>query len=159
MFVIRGKELALEYDRLFAGPRKLLVPPYESLYRYGDGQVMAPCAVQVRKLYRENGLEISSAFNDLPDHICAELQFMAYLCLMDAEAWASGDEIEAARFVAKQDSFLKEHLCLWVDKFAGRLASSTDNPFYLSLGKLVALFVKLDSDIVSLSLGRLKQLG
>lgn len=154
-----GDELVLEYDRLFSSPYKLMVPPYESLYRYDEGQVMAPCAIQIEKLYRENGLELSPDFKDLPDHISAELQFMAYLCLMEAEAWKLGDEAEAALFVNKQDSFIREHPGLWIDSFARKLTSSTDSPFYLFSGKLAALFIKLDRDMVSLFKSRLKLVG
>lgn len=145
-------EIVLEYDRLFNSPYKIEVPPYESLYRYDEGQVMAPCAVQVEKLYKENGLEISPEFKDLPDHIMVELQFMAYLCLREAEAGKEGKEAEALQFIKKQDSFIKEHLGLWAEDFSVRLVSSSNSPFYISLGKLVSLFVKLDKDIVSLYL-------
>lgn len=151
-----SEELSQEYNRLFAGIYKTLVPPYESLYRYEEGQVMAPCAIQVEKLYRENGLELSPDFKDLPDHISAELQFMAYLCLREAEAAREGDDRKSLQFIKKQDAFIKEHLGLWLDDFARKLISSTGHPFYSSAGKLVSLFVKLDRDIVSLKLRETK---
>lgn len=148
-------ELALEYSRLFAGPYKVAVAPYESLYRGDEGQVMAPCAVEVQKLYRENGLEISPEFKDLPDHISAELYFMAYLSIKEAEAGSRRDKAGVRQFIKKQHAFIGEHLALWIDDFSRRLAVESKMAIFVSLGKLVSLFVKLDRDIVSLYLSEM----
>lgn len=146
------KELEQEYNRLMGGPYRLLAPPYESIYRGEERQVMAPCAIEVEKLYKENGLRVSSEFKDLPDHISAELQFMAFLCMKEEESKRPDNEKEMLQFIKKQDSFNKEHLGLWIDDFTRQLTSSSKSPFYFNLGKLVSLFIKLDSDIISLHL-------
>lgn len=145
-------DLILEYNRLFVGPYKMAVPPYESLYRDSEGLVMSSCAVNVEKLYRENGLELSPEFKDLPDHISAELHFMAYLCLKEAEAEKGRNDQEFLKFISQQDAFLREHLGLWIDDFTRKLESSSSSPFYSSLGKLLSLFIKLDRDMVLLKM-------
>lgn len=159
--IAKGKdleELSLEYNRLFVGPYRLVAPPYESVYRGGEEQVMAACAVQVEKLYREEGLEISSDFKDLPDHIVAELQFMGFLCLKEAQAANQGNEAEALKYIEKQNLFLREHLRQWIEEFSLRLTSGSKSPFYSSLGKLASLFVRLDKDIVSLLLKKIDKI-
>ena len=71
-------ELLWEYTRLFIGPYRLPCPPWESVYTSPKKLMMQEAADQVLLLYREAGLTINTA-DVLPDHIGAELNFLAVL--------------------------------------------------------------------------------
>ncbi|MFY9141159.1 MAG: molecular chaperone TorD family protein, partial [Thermacetogeniaceae bacterium] len=78
------EELEVEYCRLFVGPGRVEVPPYESVYHGHDstmqqGLVMGPVTLEVKELYYEAGLQLAADFSDMPDHIAVETLFLAYL--------------------------------------------------------------------------------
>ncbi|GAH03838.1 unnamed protein product, partial [marine sediment metagenome] len=68
--------LKVDYARLFVGPYSLLAPPYGSVYLEGERRIMGDSTLNVLAMYRETGLDIAQDFNDAPDHIAAELEFM-----------------------------------------------------------------------------------
>lgn len=147
---------AVEYNRLFFGPRHVLVPPYESVYKSANGLVMGEAAVDVLRKYREEGLVISPDFKNLPDHVVVELEFMGHLCIHEAEACANGDSEKAVIYLRREESFLNEHLTTWIPDFSKRLTSSIEWSFYRVIAKIVRKFVSLDHRQVCVILNALK---
>ncbi|MBI2907966.1 MAG: molecular chaperone TorD family protein [Chloroflexi bacterium] len=129
-----GLVLAREYVRLFRGPVKAAVYPYESLHR--DGEIMGPSAVAVTELYREAGLAVSNDFRDLPDHVSVELEFMHFLCARQLQCQGDGDAEGEMRFGVLRRSFWKQHLQQWLPGFANRVLGSTLCPFYVALAAI-----------------------
>ncbi|MBI4331932.1 MAG: molecular chaperone TorD family protein [Chloroflexi bacterium] len=86
-------DLKLEYTRLFRGPVKAAAYPYESMNV--EGEVMAKSTLSVLDCYREVGVAVSESFNDLPDHITVELEFVRYLCLKEMAAIKGGNVEDA----------------------------------------------------------------
>lgn len=140
--------LKSEYHRLFAGPYKLAAPPYASVYLESDPTIMGPSTVKVLKTYEEAGFSLSLSFKDLPDHITAELEFMALLCEQEGGAWQKEDFSQAEELLSREETFLVDHLAQWIPKFSSRVHSSTDSPFYRALASLVKDYVFLDRDAV-----------
>lgn len=107
--------LAVEYTRLFvnAVPR-VPCPPYESVYR--ENTTMGESTLAVLARYREAGLEVLGSFQDLPDHVAVELEFLHFLL-------AKGD-IEA------HNAFLREHLSTWVSAFSRAIVDNSRIDFY-----------------------------
>ncbi|MDP2952526.1 MAG: molecular chaperone TorD family protein [Chloroflexota bacterium] len=137
---LRGPlELAIEHTRLFRGPVRAEAYPYESMYV--DGEVLGPSAMDVARRYREAGVDVSGDFKDLPDHVCAELEFMHYLCAREFEALQRADWEEAARWQLRGDSFLKDHLSRWIPQFADSVLQHATTPFYLSLARITREFI------------------
>lgn len=142
-----GNELAsikTEYHRLFVGPYQLVAPPYASLYLESEPTVMGQSTLEVLRMYEEAGFVLSPSFKDLPDHIAAELEFMALLCEGEKEAWKREDFSQALTLLSREETFLKEHLVRWIPKFSMRILSTTDSPFYRALASLVQDYVFLD---------------
>lgn len=134
-------KLRLEYNRLFVGPRAPLCPPYESVYRRDRpaseyGMLMGPSVLDVKRRYAEAGLVISKNFDDLPDHVAVELEFMCFLCKKEVEFSSSEDNGVVWR--ERQSEFWKLHLKPWIGEFSDRLQKSTAFPFY----KALATFLK-----------------
>jgi putative dimethyl sulfoxide reductase chaperone len=69
-------ELKVDFARLFVGPYSLPAPPYGSLYLDGNHQIMGDSTMDVQRRYEEVGIDLSDKFNETPDHIAAELEFL-----------------------------------------------------------------------------------
>ncbi len=73
---------------------------------------------------------------DLPDHLCAELEFMHYLAFRETET--SG--LAKRSYGLAQRDFLERHLCRWLPRLRLRLEAAGPSPFYRSLIGFVAEF-------------------
>jgi TorA maturation chaperone TorD len=116
--------LQVEYSRLLVGPGEQQVPPYESVYRDAEpgserGPVRGPSTRAVEKWYRSYGVEPAADWNDMPDHVATELEFLSYL---------SENGHQEAR-----DQFLEEHVHRWIDEFLDAVRAETTHPYYEAL--------------------------
>lgn len=139
------ERLQIEYTRLFVNtfPR-IPAPPYSAIY-LTDGQrpgVWGNSTAQAVRLYEEAGLFPSGEFNDLPDHIAAELEFVSYLITQQIPP--SGDEDAIRNLSRIEQSFLEDHLYLWAPAFFKRVQESTQNDFFQSAAKLAFHFIEWD---------------
>ena len=116
------EELLWEYTRLFIGPYKLPCPPWESVYTSPKRLLMQEAADQVRQIYGETGLTINTA-DVLPDHIGAELNFLAVLL---------GRKDCDIKIIER---FFSEHLLKWVPEFTKDMENASETLFYKSLAK------------------------
>lgn len=139
---VNGLELAIEYTRLFRGPVKAEVYPYESIYV--DGEIMGPSTLEVVKRYAEAGLASADSFKDLPDHISAELEFLYSLCTLQHHFLEEGDLDEAQRLERLRRSFLQDHLARWAPAFAEGVVRNTTSPFYYSSATIIKQFLKTE---------------
>lgn len=60
--------------------------------------------------------------HDRPDHLVAELEFMAVLLAAEADARTHGDLSEADVAASAARTFLRDHLGTWVTAWAARVA-------------------------------------
>lgn len=140
------EELAVDHARLFVGPFALLAPPYGSVYLEGERRCMGDSTLDVGSCYREVGLGTAPGFNDAPDHIAAELEFMHFLVIRELEAQAGGELDRAQYFRQKQSSFLARHLAAWVPNFSRSVEEQAQTRFYQSLAAATRMFVESDFD-------------
>jgi len=141
---ISQDDLLIEYSRLFLGPYQVLAPPYGSIYLDGQKQIMGESTQDVVRQYRESGLEISSSFNNPPDHLCAELEYLEFLVHKSIAASEKGDLDELESLINKQISFLTSHPGSWVPEFANRIAGSANLEFYRALTNVSLAFLVQD---------------
>ena len=132
-------ELAVEYTRLFRGPVKAEVYPYESMYI--GGEVIGNSTLDVVRRYEEAGVAVADGFKDLPDHISAELEFMHYLCGRALDALERGANDEATRFRCMGQTFLKDHLNKWVPQFTDLIMQYATTPYYLTIAEITQEFI------------------
>lgn len=133
--------LLIDYSRLFLGPYELLAPPYGSVYLEAGRRVMGDSTVDTQNRYREVGLDISKDFQEAPDHIVAELEFMYFLVFKEVEAISSSDVEAAVDYIGKQESFLELHLVTWVTDFVNRIEENAQTEFYKNLGRCTRTYV------------------
>jgi len=121
------EELLWEYTRLFIGPYKLPCPPWESVYTSPKRLMMQDAAVQVQELYEQAGLSINTA-EVMPDHIGAELNFLAVLLER------THSEINSnSKQVGITEKLLNEHLLTWSPDFTRDMENAAETPFYRAL--------------------------
>ena len=136
-----------EFSKLFVIPTKRhYVTPYESVYL--TGLLFQAPAIAVKRIYGREGLEISSEFNDFPDHIGIELEYMHYLCDKESEHWNSDTTTEAQRYLECEKEFLTEHLGVWTQKLSERILASSNSQFYLGFAELLRAFIDYDKMVI-----------
>ncbi len=148
--------LKREFNNLFIVPVGEYVAPYESVFmdermignKKVSGLLMGPSTIDVKKWYRQAGMELSSDLKELPDHIGIELRFMAHLCEKELEAETNGDQELLAKIKDTQLGFLETHLSKWIDSFVEKVQSNTKSKFYIALCDVTRLI--LQEDLVSL---------
>ena len=142
---IEKSEMELEYNRLFVGPGRLPCPPYESVLRkdrpeHETGLVMGPSTRDVIRRYEEAGFSVDSGFNDLPDHIQVELEFLHLLCEKELESPG-----EAELWRSRYDEFVKQHLLPWIPSFTDSVEQKSRSPFYRSAARLLRELVNKET--------------
>lgn len=123
------EDLLWEYTRLFIGPHRLPCPPLESVYTSSKRLMMQEAYSEVQEFYARIGIEVGSA-EVMPDHIGAELNFLAILF----DRLASEPE-NLAQHEALAGEFLTNHLRNWIPRFTADMEQATEIPFYKALAK------------------------
>ena len=138
------KDIEIEFAKLFIGPYQLLAPPYGSVYLDGERQIMGDSTLDVVKRYRAAGLTVDEGFNNPPDHISAEMEFMHVLIIEELNCIRKGLADEAAESLAQQFAFLESHLGQWIDAFTGFVVQETQMPYFRHLAAATQQFVSED---------------
>ncbi len=148
----RVEQLKVDHARLFVGPFQLLAPPYGSVYLDGKGRrLIGDSTVDVKQRYSQAGLGTGETFKEAPDHIAIELEFLYYLVFKELEAMTNSDVESALRYLATQQSFLRDHLGIWVTEFADAVERNASTGFYRNLAGATRAFVRQDLDSISAS--------
>ena len=79
----QAEMLSVEYARLFLAPKRL-ASPHESLQR-GEGRLWGKSTIEVNKIYKKFGFVLDEKFKDTPDHLSAELSFLAQLTQLEGK--------------------------------------------------------------------------
>ncbi len=135
-------DLEGEFNRLFA--QSVAVSPHERAYTGGD---LGPGLGQLAALYQAFGLRCGGRDSEVPDHIGAELEFAAFLCLKEALHREEGtaEALEAVSVVrAARKTFMQEHLGRWIAAFADKLRDTTRHKYYADLALLLRDWVQRD---------------
>lgn len=138
-------DLQLEFTRLFAGGAAC--PAHET--SYGDARRIAGHGVELADIngfYEAFGFTLSTENPDLPDHLCAELEFYSLLLVKQAYAWhAAVSEHEEVTAQAAR-TFLEQHLGRWVGAFVEGLVEHQAAPAYLALGTLLSRLIQAECE-------------
>lgn len=143
--------LAADYSKLFIIPdKKYYVTPYESVFL--TGMLSQAPTMKVKRIYDKNGLEISQDFDDFPDHIGIELEYMHFLCNTEAENWNSNRIEELKKCLTNEKEFLEKHLGVWVRNLGEKILNKSENDFYKGIAELLTAFIEYDKKIVNESI-------
>lgn len=133
------EDLTRSHYECFFYPGENRIVPVESVYRQWTfdntaevpfaqekGYLMSDAALHMKAIYREFGLSIPREYDAMPDHLCLELEFAAFLLEQDDPEWYR--------------VFLAEHLD-WVDELAEDAAKKDAGRFYREVLTVVKEFV------------------
>lgn len=119
-----GAELAQAHCDLFEGA--VPCPVTETAYiRRDKGAILA----DVAGFYRAFGFEIGTLGEKL-DHLAVELEFVAVLLIMQAQARSEGNAQYAEVAASALKSFARDHLGEWILSFCHRLAGASALPMH-----------------------------
>lgn len=138
------QDLLVDYTRLFLGAPQALAKPYASVWLGSEPTLMQESVDGLLKLYEQGGFEMDEGFQDLPDHVAVQLEFLYLLIWQHNQAVASGDD-EARRAVELlRSSFLVGHLGRWLGCFILAVHEHAQCAFYEELAEITELFVRLE---------------
>jgi TorA maturation chaperone TorD len=94
------------------------VAPYEGSNVPTTVGGITPRLADIAGFYRAFGMAVTG---DRPDHVVAELEFLAVTLLAEAEATEHGDPERADIAARATRSFLRDHIGGWIDAWAARV--------------------------------------
>jgi TorA maturation chaperone TorD len=105
-------------------------PPYGSLFTAEDDSKRLDEMLAIKEFYQRAGMDVATSFDDLPDHLCVELEFMQLLCFREDDAVAVGDEAMAEGARRCQAEFLDRFLLPFIEPLTTlALRADTENPY------------------------------
>ena len=126
-------EIENRYQCLFGPtPSSNPVPLSETSYLVPGAEETGWVLASVERHYSSAGIVSTSASGNVPDHIAVELEFIAFLCGCEADAWADDDFKEARRMQDRQRRFLDKHMVMWIPIFLREVMSRDDDLFMLA---------------------------
>lgn len=131
--------MARDNSRLFT--IRPMVPPYESLYTTPSTESRGWVSAQLERLYARYGLVLSE-MNEMPDHLAVELEFMSYLCELEAGAQQVEDRQSAEAYQQAQADFLDRHLRKWLGKFCLKVRAASPDGFYADTVDALAAYIR-----------------
>lgn len=145
-------ELAIEYTRIFLGTGPSQAGgafPFELVYTSPRGLLMQEARDQVVELYRQKGIQRSSAFHAAEDHLALELEFLAQLCGKTAQALAECEDCFAASTLQEQNVFLEKHLLNWVPRLCEDIMRIASTDFYKGIAMITAGYLAIDKNLIA----------
>ncbi len=138
------QDLAIEFTRLFGGISKSYgaAPPFESVAR--DAAWGGDTVAAVLEAYADAGISPPLPEAAPPDHLSAELRFLAIACYHEGEAWTCGDLELASDWLKRERDFLDRHILPWVPDYCARLDGLAHTPLYRALLVLTPLACQND---------------
>jgi len=144
------EDLRAEFNDLFVVPtRTSYVAPYESCFREKRGSeigyLWGKTAADVAKFYHDAGYEMKNLQGIFaPDHIGAELAFIAKLCADELQCMKNHDSERVRKIEHLRKTFLRRHVCEWIGAFSKAVGSSPSSNLYKHLGILATHLVRSD---------------
>ncbi|MBI2059955.1 MAG: molecular chaperone TorD family protein [Nitrospirae bacterium] len=132
-------DLQSDYVRFFRSSRHDFCYPYEGAYV--DPEMSAALSFRLESEYAQVGVQLS--VKDFPDHAATELEFMSYLCGLEARAAMEGYGDAVAGWRRREQIFLRDHLGRWFPQFARRVGE-TSRGFYRGVCAGAADFIASD---------------
>lgn len=154
-----ASQLEVEYTALFVLPSAGKAQPFESIYLDPEQRLGGPVTMAIERAYRRAGAEPCADRIHASDHLAIELEFMAFLCGREREAWEARARPVARRCLALEHEFLTGHLSQWVGRFVADVRERASTEFYPAMAWVTDQFVRLDLEELRAMLGELERTG
>ena len=142
----QAESLAIEYARLFLAPERL-ASPHESLQR-GEGRLWGKSTVEVNQICKKFGFVLDEKFKDTPDHLSAELSFLAQLTQLEGKYLTRKLTEEHEGVLEVKKFFFKDHILKWFSRFKDEVNQNAELSYYREIVNFLDLI--LDEEYESL---------
>lgn len=139
-------EMIAEHTGLFALPSG--IHPYESFYLDEKKRLGGRVTIGVSRYYQNAGAEITKTCLDLPDHIGVELEFMKFLCDIEAVLWEEPHSSGLRKCLGFQEGFLTDHLLRWYGPLCDQVVQRSKLEVYRALARLTREFLDAEREVV-----------
>lgn len=136
---IEPAELAGRWVRWFDLGR---VAPYEASNVVATPGGVTTRLADVAGFYKAFGLEV---VDERPDHVVAQLEFLAMALMAEAEATEAGDDEAADSTSNAIRLFLRDHLGGWVDAWAARVSGVDELAPWVPAAAAAVEFVRAEA--------------
>lgn len=133
-----------EYARLFWGPRKVVAPPFESIYRSKKKIMFQEHTDQVKNYYKNAGIKIETKDHLPADFIGYQLEFMYVLSHRLTLAIKNDDFDQFEKILKYQQSFLDQHLTKWTPAFSTKIVEGSDHELFTVVSTYLDAFIQED---------------
>lgn len=116
-------------------------PPYGSLFTAADSDKRLEHMLAIKNFYQRNGVDIADSFEDLPDHLCVELEFSQLLCFREDEAAMKGDGDVLSGIQGMQAEFLDKFMLPLGTRLAELAADAMPENLYSDLLEALRCFL------------------
>jgi len=130
--------------------------PFESHYR--EQRLPGEASVALLHLLSEAGYDEVARAAGPPDHLGAELRFMALLCHDEYDAWQVNDREGALASLRRQRHLLDEHLAAWIPAYCKVLIERSGDPYLKAIAGLTAAAILADRETLSMIAGQIDRL-
>lgn len=151
------EQLAIEYTRLFCGPGHHISPHESVQIKRGSGTLWGSETVVVKRTIEAAGFDFDNDFNGIPDHLSVELEFLAKLVGVEAQAWRDADHAGARNALRWQHQFIARHAGKWVPAFCRKVSEQAQLPFYRVFAALLRQFLAREKAEISDRLSSVSQ--
>ena len=135
----QAETLSVEYARLFLAPGRL-APPYESL-QLGESKLWGKSTIEVNKIYKKFGFVLDGKFKDTPDHLSAELSFLAQLTQLEGKYLTRELTEEHKGVLEVKKFFFKDHILKWFSRFKDEVNQNAELSYYREIVNLLGLIL------------------
>jgi nitrate reductase assembly molybdenum cofactor insertion protein NarJ len=120
------------------------VPPYEGSNVVVSAGGVTPRLADIAGYYRAFGMQV---VHDRPDHIVAELEFLAFALLVEDDAFHRGDAEHVEVVGDAIRTFIRDHVGTWIDAWTARVHEIPDLDPWAPLAAAAADLVRLEASL------------
>lgn len=120
------------------------IPPYEGSNINVSAGGVTPRLAEIAGYYHAFGMQVC---HDRPDHIVAELEFLAFTMLLESDARVANDDGRSEIAAAAARSFLRDHIGTWVHPWAERVMAQPDLEPWHAVASLAADLVAYEAQL------------
>ncbi len=143
-----------EATHLMVGAPTPACSPYEGIWRAEDDGVQPllfvnPHSMDVERFCKKCGLGQPAGTNEPLDHVATELELLQYLASIAAgivvpfEEGPALEDFPGGGAAQAYAAFWTDHVMMWMDRFAEKLARESRIPYYVAVGQYLAAFLAL----------------
>lgn len=139
-------DIVAEYTRLFVLP--FGVVPNESFYTDEKKLVGGHVTVAVQRYYDAAAARLTGTSMELADHMGVELEFMKFLCDIEAQLWQEPNWAGLEKCLEFQSGFLDGHLLRWHEALGRKIVEESSLDLYRAVARLTVDFLEAERDFV-----------